>query len=469
MNQPDIRALIEWSRGELKRLHCCELLKRGFIKRMRIGLGGSHTVATYPPLDALEPLNIEELLPNLEPVEGLNLYLHIPYCEHLCPFCHYITTYTAIGDNNDRIRSYLDALFAEMDHWAEKIQGSTLSSLYVGGGTPTAISENNLIKLFEKLATFKRNAGFKACVETSPITTTSMGGDAKLRALLEAGVNRISIGIQTFDPILLRRTRGHSKETALKALEIVMDLGVEVNVDMIQDLPNQSDESLVNDIAWINRFKPDQVTWYLLRMHQDSSWYHMHKRADLDLPDALESARRRLLIREAMNRIGYVPKLGGRFVREASLNNFFKEVRIATDYTLLGMGISAYSHGWGYFFRNTCPNKRIIGIRGYVDCIHKAGFAVESGCRLTPVEKVASSLVAGIRTSVVVPEPTPETEGYLTKALSTLHTLREAGLVDIDSNNAWSLTDLGNLFEEEICSMFYSSSVVNRLEKNTDS
>jgi oxygen-independent coproporphyrinogen-3 oxidase len=343
------------------------------------------------------------------------------------------------------------------------LTGSTVSSVYIGGGTPTAVPTSSLVQILTALSRFPKEDGFRLCVETSPLTTVSADGRDKLSTLVAAGVNRFSIGIQTFEDRLLRRTRGHGQGEALEAVDTLAKLGVEFNVDLMQDLPHQSEQSLIDDLSWIDRLKPHQVTWYLLRVHPDSPWFHLHERGDLELPAQFESARRRLLIREGMRRIGYTARPGGRFVRDASIHDQFKEVRAGTEATLLGMGVSAYSHGWGYFFRNGFSMPKNLGIRRYVEQILSRGLAVESGLCLDPAEVAAGKMVAGIRGGVRLAELEPAPESYISDAAATLRVLSEAGLINVDEAGTWSLTELGWVFEEEICSLFYSEPVKRRL------
>ena len=462
-----LRDLSAWSTDQSRRLGLLDLLSEGAIERVHWGLGGSHTVVTYPPLDALLPLEVDKVAVAVRPASGFNLYAHIAFCEHMCPFCHYAKTYSPIGQEGEFVRSYLDALQREIKEWAGMLAGSTVSSVYIGGGTPTAVSTAKLVRIVERLCAFPTEQGLRVCVETSPLTTVSADGPGKLSALVAAGVNRFSIGIQTFDEELLRRTRGHGQGEARKALATLADLGVEFNIDLMQDLPHQTEQSLIDDLRWIDVLRPHQVTWYLLRVHPESPFFHLYQRGDLELPTAAESARRRLLVREGMRRIGYTVRPGGRFVLDTSIHDQFKEVRAGAKSTLLGMGVSAYSHGWGYFFRNNFSASVNSGIRGYVERIRQRGLAVESGLQLNQAEVVAGTIVAGIRSGTRLPEAEPETELYLNDVSVCLEGLRDAGLVHVDHSGTWSLTELGWIFEEEICSLFYSNPVKQRLaERN---
>jgi oxygen-independent coproporphyrinogen-3 oxidase len=464
MNSNARHDLLGWLDDEVNRLGCSRLLDSGLISRVRTDLGGSHTVVTYPPLDALDPIDPREIADAVTPVQAINLYVHIAFCEILCPFCHYDTAFSNISaDESESVRSYLGALASEMEMWKDLIAGSTVGSLYIGGGTPTAISTGRLLSILRSLEDLPHAAGFCACVETSPITTVAPGGKDKLAALVEAGVGRLSIGIQTFNSQLLRRSRGYTAEVAVEALNILANLIDNVNIDMIQDLPDQTEEHLLDDLDCIENSKPAQVTWYILRLRPEAAWFSRYNRSALEISSPIESVRRRLLIREGMERMGYISRPGGRFVRKDTIHDQFKDIRASLGSTLLGMGVSAYSHGWGAFFRNTFSRDNINGIQSYVDRLGDGSLAIETGWWIDDVERAAGSLVFGIRTGVRLPEPTPASHQYIARSARLLGRLESAGLVAADADGRYAITKLGSIFEEEICSLFYSREVERRL------
>lgn len=459
MTSTDLRDVIGWSRREFESETYQAILGSGLIQRERLGLGGSHSVVTYPPLDSLQPLEAKKILDVLKPVADLNVYLHHAFCEFTCGFCHYETRRTIIGASDAHMSSYLAALRREIAFWTKLLAGSRVSSLYIGGGTPTVAPTKELLACIEAVGKLQKADEFRACVETSPMTAASLAGAEKINALLGAGVNRVSIGIQTFDDGLLQRHRGHDLAVVLKALEFLMSSGVEINVDLIQDLPGQTDESIIDDVVRIHHLRPHQVTWYILRLHRGSSWFQMLPRMNGDLIQPQESARRRLMIRKAMASIGYQSRPGGRFVRESSVNDIYKTVRAATEPHMLGIGASAYSHGWGYLFRNVPTTRRGGGLNTYVARAARGECAIEGGLQLDAVERAAGKIVSGIRSRVILPDPTNETGDYLTYATEVLRLLHNLGLVNEDPENVYSLTEAGSVFEEEICSLFYSRRV----------
>src|SRR3984885_3513284 len=464
----DLAEIARWSKQLVESEAFLRIRRSGIIERLRAGLGGSHTVVTYPPLDYLSTLDHNEIVGSIKPVAKLNLYLHVAFCEYVCRFCHYTTVRTRIGEGDDRRDAYVRALLKEVRRWKEHLGASGLESLYIGGGTPTVLPEKELVELIGALEGFKKRPGFRACVETSPVTASSDAGRKKLASLVGAGVGRFSIGVQSFDDRLLRTHRGHDLQVVLRAVENVMERNVESNVDLIQDLPGQTDESIANDVKWTSCFRPHQVTWYVLRFQPGSVWSKSVPASAGELAGSLESVRRRALIRRAMESIGYLSRPGGRFVRDASIEDTYKNVRSQSETNLLGVGASAYSHVWGYFFRNTPSTHSPSGVAHYIERSNRGELPVERGLRLDALERAAGKIVAGIRSRLRLPFPTPDTEAYLGHTKKQLDDLADLGLVNRDDEHYYSLTELGSLFEEEICASFYTDRVKQKLANETD-
>ncbi len=183
------------------------------------------------------------------------LYLHIPFCESLCPYC----SFNRVLFREPLCRSYFAALRREIRLYGE--HGHTFSGVYVGGGTPTVLVD----ELAETLATARDCFPIREIsVETNPNHLVP----EILRPLKDAGVNRLSVGIQSFDDGLLRAmgrfdAYGSGGETA-RRLEGVKGVFDTLNADMIFNFPAQSPEILERDLDRLLRIGPDQVTYYPL-------------------------------------------------------------------------------------------------------------------------------------------------------------------------------------------------------------
>lgn len=164
-------------------------------------------------------------------------YIHIPFCDHKCIYCDFYSIITI-----DNVNSYLNALFKEIDYYSEKYSYThSFNTIYFGGGTPSYMEPDYIAKIIDYLKQkFTVSEYAEISLETNPGTVDR----AKLKNFIEAGINRISIGIQSFDPDELKfLTRIHDKETAIKTVESAYSAGLEnISVDLIFNLPNQSKE-----------------------------------------------------------------------------------------------------------------------------------------------------------------------------------------------------------------------------------
>jgi oxygen-independent coproporphyrinogen-3 oxidase len=425
-----------------------EALQAEGMTRAWNGLGGSHTLVTYPPLDALSPLAPEPILPNLASVRDVNLYVHVPFCEMSCAFCPYETR--LISDSDGGIDTYLRALGTEMDLIGENLQTAEVRSLYIGGGTATVLSETQLetlLKDLRKRFTFSPDA--LACVETSP--NALIQNPSKIRLLQQLGVKRVSVGVQTFSETALRREgRTHSPGETLALLDTLIRAIDVVNIDLMQDMSGQTDDDLANDAEQIAKLRPSQVTWYVERLRKRQG----------DFPDSYRSVVRRLWLRDRMKTLSYVPRPGGRFVLNGCNDDAFKRVRCGLTSHLVGLGASAYSHVPGYFYRN------IVDTTEYVNKMLDRNCPIATGARLRQLDILAGGLASGIRWGVGLAQPDPDLDGYVSDAKRRLELLIRHELIHFDpatQQYCITLDGPGWAYEEEICSLFVHRDVVDRI------
>ncbi len=183
------------------------------------------------------------------------LYLHIPFCEELCPYC----SFHRIRFNQPLALKYYAALKGEMKLYADR--GYRFSGLYVGGGTPTVLMDELCDLLSEARELFSISS---ISVETNPNALT----EANLKALRQAGVNRLSVGVQTFDDGLLQQIGRFDKygsgEIIAERLSQTRGRFDTVNADMIFNFPGQTDGMLEADLAMLLKLEMQQITFYPL-------------------------------------------------------------------------------------------------------------------------------------------------------------------------------------------------------------
>lgn len=183
------------------------------------------------------------------------LYIHIPFCEELCPYC----SFNRFKLDVNLAKSYFKALQREIDLYGER--GFDFSAVYVGGGTPTVLPD----EMSETLVRVKRDFNVREIsLETNPNHLV----DNVISSIRQAGVNRLSVGVQSFDDGLLKKMERFHKygsgEEIKHKLKSLMGYFDTLNVDMIFNFPTQTSEMLEHDLQTIKDIEADQVTFYPL-------------------------------------------------------------------------------------------------------------------------------------------------------------------------------------------------------------
>ncbi|MEQ8454831.1 MAG: STM4012 family radical SAM protein [Sandaracinaceae bacterium] len=235
----------------------------------------------HRPLDPARPLR--EVWAD-EDRSALFLYLHVPFCEMRCGFCNLFTT-TGAGD--DEIDRYLGQLARQAEVTHEALAGAAFARMAIGGGTPTLLSPRQLERLFA-IAARLGAASAPTSVETSPRTATP----ERLAVLREAGVRRVSMGVQSFDPRVTKTLGRSQREVELdRALRALRDADFDVlNLDLMYGAQGQSTEGWLDSIRAALEWDPEELFLYplyvrpLTALGTREAWTHdaAHDEARLD-------------------------------------------------------------------------------------------------------------------------------------------------------------------------------------------
>ena len=193
-----------------------------------------------------------------------HLYVHLPFCAHRCGYCDFVTVVGRGGEH----RSYVDALLAELELEADML-ASPLETVFLGGGTPTFTDPAELERLLAALPV----AG-ELTVEANPETVT-----CELAQLLRAGgVNRVSLGAQSFQPQLLAvLERRATPDDARRAVGILRAVGFDnVSLDLIYGIPGQSPGDLEHDLTEALALEPEHLSCYELEAKPGTRFTHAH-------------------------------------------------------------------------------------------------------------------------------------------------------------------------------------------------
>src|ERR1700734_3200153 len=187
------------------------------------------------------------------------VYISYPFCAQKCTYCNF-----ASGVFPRELEpKYLDALVAEIGSHAWAWQPATV---YLGGGTPSAMATGDLDRILAAIP--GRRAWKEATIEVAPGTVTP----DRAAAWTRAGINRVSLGVQSFVQRELARTgRKHTAEIVERETAALRSAGISnINVDLIAGLPGQTRESWAESLSWIERLQPPHVSIYMLEIDQDS-------------------------------------------------------------------------------------------------------------------------------------------------------------------------------------------------------
>ena len=202
---------------------------------------------------------LEQRRTGLARASALSVYVHIPFCESLCYYC---ACNKIVTRHHERAQAYLGYLNRELElHLAHLGAGQALSQLHLGGGTPTFLSDDELRSLLSMIRrSFNRVPGGEYSIEVDPRTVTA----ARLALLAELGFNRLSFGVQDFDPAVQRAVhRIQPADQVFELVHVARRLGFEsVNVDLIYGLPLQTPESFDRTLAQVTQLRPDRVALY---------------------------------------------------------------------------------------------------------------------------------------------------------------------------------------------------------------
>ncbi|MFR3730965.1 coproporphyrinogen dehydrogenase HemZ [Lacrimispora sp.] len=223
---------------------------------------------TYLTSDAKVDLSIEiaerelKLLSGIDYARGYSLYVGIPFCPTTCLYCSF--TSFPIAQWEKRMEEYLEALFKEMDYTAAKMEGRTLDTVYIGGGTPTSLSAGHLERLIQRLKeTFDFHTVREFTVEAGrPDSIT----EDKLKVLKNHGVTRISINPQTMKQETLSIIgRRHTVDMVKEQYFLARSLGFDnINMDLIIGLPEEDMEDVKHTMEEIKALGPDSITVHSL-------------------------------------------------------------------------------------------------------------------------------------------------------------------------------------------------------------
>ena len=199
----------------------------------------------------------------------LSLYIHIPWCVRKCPYCDF-NSHAQRGDLPEA--AYIAAMLEDLDQDLDYIQGRELASIFIGGGTPSLFSASAYAQLFDGL---RQRLRFSRDIEITLEANPGTLEQGRFAAYRELGINRLSIGVQSFDAQQLKKLgRIHSAGDALAAIASARDAGYDnFNIDLMHGLSGQTEADALNDLRMAIDSGAPHISWYQLTIEANTEFY----------------------------------------------------------------------------------------------------------------------------------------------------------------------------------------------------
>lgn len=293
--------------------------------------------------------------------EELSLYIHIPFCVQKCGYCDFLS---APADEKARDR-YVQALLMEIEcYQGTETADRKIKTLYIGGGTPSILSVNQLDCIIQKIkCTFNFCDYIEASMEMNPGTASK----EKCRALYQMGINRLSIGLQSTNDMELKTLgRIHSYEDFLNTYTWCREAGFQnINVDLMAALPYQTAESYTTGLRKIIHLAPEHISAYSLILEEGTPFYQKYNSGCYPLPD---EEQERLMYRETeqiLAQAGYERYEISNYAKKGYACRHNLVYWQGGDYLGLGLGSSSYMDG--VRFHNTTDLNTYVNQCAYVE------------------------------------------------------------------------------------------------------
>ena len=389
----------------------------------------------------------------------LSLYVHIPFCESLCYYC---ACNKIITKHPERAEVYLRYLHREVElHTAQCGTGQIVSQLHLGGGTPTFLSDEGLRNLMDMLRrNFTLAPGGEYSIEVDPRTVDA----DRLAFLAELGFNRLSFGVQDFDPEVQQAVhRIQPTEQVFALVAAARQLGFEsINVDLIYGLPRQTPESFDRTLAQVAELRPDRIALYAYA-HLPERFKPQRRIVSADLPGA--SAKVSMLARslDSFSQAGYVYVGMDHFAlpddalaiakRQGRLHRNFQGYSTQPDCDLIALGVSAIGRVSATYSQNA------KNLDEYYDLLDQGRLPIVRGLALSRDDLVRRAVIMALMCQgELLFEPLEQSwlidfEDYFSVELERLREMETQGLVRMN-NDGVTVTPMGWYFVRGIAMVF---------------
>jgi len=402
----------------------------------------------------------------LEQIKTLALYIHIPFCATKCVYCDF-NTYSGI---ERLIDSYINALNIEIRLWGTKLHRPQLSTIFFGGGTPSYLNLGQITELIKSISqAFRIESTMETTLEANPEDVST----EKLDEYQRAGINRLSIGVQTLDDRLLKILgRRHDAKSALNAIEKTLNFGfANASMDLMYGLPTQSLQDWEETLDTTLSLELPHLSIYCLGLEKGTPMAQSVDLGELPYPDPDLAAEMYELT---------VQKLGGFKYRHYEISNWAKpgfeskhNINYWKNQSFLGLGPGAHSYMPGVRFSNIkSPREYILRMKNDPNeattprALKDAIQVIDQVENISETTEILDTLMMGLRLDTGVSEATYFSRfGHSLdeKWNTTIVTAISDGLIKWEkdtksdlSNRHLQLTQKGKILSNEVLARFFA-------------
>jgi oxygen-independent coproporphyrinogen III oxidase len=371
-------------------------------------------------------------------------YIHIPFCHHICHYCDF----NKVFFKQQPVDEYIEMLIKEMNHARQKGNGEPLKTIFIGGGTPTALTASQLDRLLEgiTLALLPSNELIEFAVEANP---GELSLD-KLKVLKNAGVDRLSIGVQSFNDELLKKIgRVHRKEDVFRTIEQAEQVGFDnLSIDLMYGLPGQTIDNFKDSLATAFTLNVKHFSAYSLIVEPKTVFYNLMQKGKLSLPPQELEAQMYEISMEQMETHGFKQYEISNYAIPGYESNH--NLTYWNNNYYYGFGAGAHGYLNGVRTSNSGPIKK------YMEQIEQTGEAFNSKNVVSREEGMEEEMFLGLRKIAGVNKETFYKKFHVqmeTIFSEQIDKLVKQGLI-INEEHAIKLTHQGKLLGNEVFQEF---------------
>jgi len=383
-------------------------------------------------------------------LEAGSIYIHIPFCSTKCHFCEYTVYVGKSADVQDR---YVNAVCREIERFPENaaFPRFRIEAIYFGGGTPGLLSAAQLIRILEACRrSFLLDDGCEICCEFDPASIDP----EKIEALLSAGFNRFSMGVQSFDdPILRQSNRPHNREAIFRGYETLRKTDCRhVNLDLIYPMPALTREIWLDTVRRAIELEPDCITVYGLEIWPGTAYYNWLEKGNLKLPSNEDEVWMYTSAAEALDRAGFIPRSNSGYYHPGRTSRYCRFLDFYwRTWPMIGFGVSSKSVVHNRLWTNIKP------LAEYIERAERGEAVMDFATRMTKAQEMRRVMIRGLKMCEVSKHEFRDRFGVEMEQIFAreLRHLMDTGML-VDEPDRVALTPTGRAYGTNVYETFYT-------------